>query len=306
MSVCISVIIPCHNGERFLAEAIESVLAQTYAAAEILVIDDGSTDGTKAIATRYPQVRYLYQPQSGVSAARNLGIQESQGDYLLFLDHDDRLLPKALELGVHWLTTYPESGFVFGLCRNIDIHGLPSQGSYRAVLERPYTGEVYPNLLRGESIHPPARQIYQRRVVEAIGGFDPNLTVAEDYDFCLRAAARFPGYCHNEVIAEYREHDVSASSTARPSHHLHSTLQVFRKQQPWIQGKPDYEAAYKAGKQHWCHIYGPYIVYDIAFYLKAGRLTSALTALYLLLRYYPQGVLKGVLDYSRKRSSKVA
>src|ERR1700722_9202668 len=94
-SPLVSVVIPCYNSERYLAEAIESVRRQTYPRTEIIVIDDGSTDGTARIARSSP-VHYFYQPNSGISAARNRGLLHCHGEYVLFLDHDDCLLPKAI------------------------------------------------------------------------------------------------------------------------------------------------------------------------------------------------------------------
>lgn len=93
----ISVIIPVYNGERYLAETIQSILAQTLLPLEIIVVDDGSTDGTAAIAQSFPTlVRYVYQPNQGVAYSLNRGIQLAQGDFLAFLDSDDLWLPEKL------------------------------------------------------------------------------------------------------------------------------------------------------------------------------------------------------------------
>lgn len=288
----ICVIIPCHNGELFLAEAIESVLAQTIPASEIIVVDDGSTDSTQTIAKRYAQVRYFYQPQQGVSAARNLGLKMSQAEYIVFLDHDDRLLPHAFELAIEAFRRYPDCGFVFGTCRNIDADGKLIPTSNRSRLEQPYEQPIYPNLLKGNSAHPPARHLFHRSVFETVGGFDTSLVVAEDYDMYLRVAAAFTGYCHNQVMVEYRDHNISASTTARPSQHLRATLKVLAKQRQCVRGNPELEAAYRHGKRHWCKVYGSHIIYDIAVYLKSGQLHLAIVTLYLLCFHYPQGLLK--------------
>jgi glycosyltransferase involved in cell wall biosynthesis len=291
-SKTISVIIPCYNGERFLAEAIESVLGQTVAATEIIVVDDGSTDATKTIVAGYPQVKYLYQSQQGVSAARNLGLKTSQGEYIVFLDHDDYLLPNALEIGLTAFCQHPNCGFVFGVCRNIDTSGKLIQGSHRAVLERPYPQPIYPNILKGNSVHPPARHLFHRSVFETVGEFDSTLTVAEDYDMYLRIAAAFPGHCHNQEVVAYRNHNDSVSTVARPSLHLLATLKVLQKQQPIIRQNPQYQAAYRQGKQHWIKIYGRHMVYDIKPYLQAKQLRLAALTFYLLLRYYPKALIQ--------------
>lgn len=288
----ISVIIPCYNGERFLSEAIESVLEQSLPAQEIIVVDDGSTDATKQVAMRYPQVRYIYQVKQGVSAARNLGLRMSQGKYIVFLDHDDRLLPSALEVGVHYLTQFPEAGFAFGRCRNIDAQGQLIEDSSRSILARPYEHPIYPNILKGNSVHPPARHLFQRTVFDVVGEFDTSLTVAEDYDMYLRVAAAFPGYSHNHTVVEYRDYQSSASATARPSQHLLASMRVLDKQKPVVRHNREYQAAYRVGRKHWQQIYSRFVVYDIAVYLKAGKVDRALIALYLLLRYYPQGLVQ--------------
>ena len=99
----VSVVIPCYNQAHFLGEAIESVLAQTYPHREIVVVDDGSPDNTREVASRYPGVRYVRQENQGLAAARNTGLRHSSGSYLVFLDADDRLLPEALEVGLRQL-----------------------------------------------------------------------------------------------------------------------------------------------------------------------------------------------------------
>src|SRR5919107_192619 len=103
----VSVVIPCYNQAHFLSEAIESVLAQTYPYFEIIVVDDGSTDNTSEVAGRYSGVRCIRQDNQGLSGARNSGLRHSKGEYLVFLDADDRLLPQALEVGLECLRAYP-------------------------------------------------------------------------------------------------------------------------------------------------------------------------------------------------------
>ena len=98
----VTVVIPCYNGAAYLAEAIQSGLMQSHSSVEVLVIDDGSTDGSPAIAQGYP-VRYIRQENRGLSSARNTGIAQSRGQYLVFLDADDRLLPDAIASGLRVL-----------------------------------------------------------------------------------------------------------------------------------------------------------------------------------------------------------
>src|SRR4051794_5813716 len=109
----VSVVIPTYNYARFIERALVSVLGQTHRPAEVLVIDDGSTDETATVVDRYAtRVRYLRQENSGVSAARNAGVESSTGDLVAFLDADDEWVPNKLELQVEALTKRPEAGLV--------------------------------------------------------------------------------------------------------------------------------------------------------------------------------------------------
>src|ERR671910_1122682 len=119
----VSVVIPCYNQAHFLGEAIESVLSQSYPHHEIVVVDDGSTDDTSEVASRYDGVRLVRQENRGLAGARNTGIRHSEGDYLVFLDADDRLLPEALRAGVECFESHPECAFVFGRFRYISVDG---------------------------------------------------------------------------------------------------------------------------------------------------------------------------------------
>src|SRR5690242_15112878 len=108
----VSVVIPCFNQAQFLNEAIDSALRQTCPPAEVLVVDDGSDDNTAAIVAGYPSVRYLLQTHRGLAAARNTGLRHVQGTYVLFLDADDRLLSRAVAVGMATLRERPECAFV--------------------------------------------------------------------------------------------------------------------------------------------------------------------------------------------------
>jgi glycosyltransferase involved in cell wall biosynthesis len=110
----VSVIIPVYNSEKYLSEAIESVLAQTYQAFELIIIDDGSSDRSREIATSYPMVNYIYQQNSGVAAARNKGIKIAKGDFLAFLDADDLWMPEKLALQMEAFARDPSLEIVTG------------------------------------------------------------------------------------------------------------------------------------------------------------------------------------------------
>src|SRR5215212_9805350 len=117
----VSIIIPCYNQAYFLGEAIDSILAQGYPHFEIVVVDDGSTDNTAEVAARYLEVRCIRQDNRGQASARNTGLHQSRGSYLVFLDADDRLLPSALQEHLECMKEHPERAFVSGHYREIAV-----------------------------------------------------------------------------------------------------------------------------------------------------------------------------------------
>lgn len=284
----VSVIIPCYNGARFLAEAIESVLAQTYSHFEIIVVDDGSTDGTSEVAARYSGVRYIHQENQGVSAARNHGAQESQSHYLVFLDHDDRLLPDALEIGVECFDAHPECGFVFGLCRLISGDGslLPSEKIQKANYQDHASYEMQ---LSGRSLVPPSTAIFRREVFELVGGFDILVDLGEDYEMYLRISRAYPIYCHNRVIVEYRLHQGNRSRSAAKG--LKALLRILDEQWEHIKENRKYISAYKKGKRQWRKLFGRLLPFEVFRNLKARKLNAAAHGILLFLQHYPQGLV---------------
>jgi glycosyltransferase involved in cell wall biosynthesis len=199
----VSVIIPLYNLGRFVGEAIESTLAQTIGrdALEVIVIDDGSTDGGGDVARRYAgPVRCHRQENRGLSAARNAGLGLSHAPFVTFLDADDRVLPEKLEAQLAGFAAHPEAGLVYTGWRHIDEsgHPLPQRGWSR------YTGDVLGHLLLGNLIHPHAALV-RRELVERAGGFDESLTSVEDWDLWLRISrAGALWHCIDRPLAEYR------------------------------------------------------------------------------------------------------
>src|SRR5207245_5342110 len=154
----VSVIIPCYNQAHFLGEAIESVLAQSYPHFEIIVVDDGSTDNTEEVAGSYPEVRCLRQANQGQAAARNVGLGQSCGEYAVFLDADDRLMPEALAVGLAGFAAHPDCAFVAGHHRWISADGFPLQEIPPHSVEK----EHYAELLRRNYIAMLATVMYRR------------------------------------------------------------------------------------------------------------------------------------------------
>ena len=246
----VSVVIPCYNHAQFLAQAIESVLAQSYSNVEIIVVNDGSTDNTAEVVKGYTPVRYVYQKNAGRSNARNTGLEQSRGEFLVFLDADDRLLPHALETGVCCMHEHPECAFVSGHCHTIDSSGaiLPSPKQLRVEHEH------YLQLLRGGNyIWCPATVLYQRHIFDFVHGFNPAVIPVEDYELYLRITRNFPVHCHSKVIAEYRQH---SSNTSRDVATMNrAALATHSAQWAFVKANTSYREAYDAGTQFWQNHY---------------------------------------------------
>ena len=280
----ISVVIPCYNQAHYLGEAIESVLAQSYPYFEIVVIDDGSTDNTSEVAGRYPRVRCIRQDNQGLSAARNTGLRHSEGEYVVFLDADDRLLPEALEAGIECLKAHPECVLTFGSYRLI-----ASDGSFLKQRRQPVVDkDGYAALLKRNYIGVPAVVMYRRAVFASVGGFDSSVDASADADMYLRIARRFAVCGHEKVVADYRQHGVNMSGN--PARMLRASLTVLRKQRRHAKGNKKYEEAYKAGTRNRRWRYGDRLVEEVRAYAREREWKRALESILVLVRYYPQGI----------------
>jgi hypothetical protein len=180
----ISVIVPAYNQGHYLEEAIGSVVAQSYEDWEIIVVDDGSTDNTRAVATSFSddRVRYHYQSNQGLSAARNTGISLATGDYISFLDSDDLFLPQKLELLLTLLESQPELGFAAGEAIFIDGDG---QRLNKYMKKGPPLD--LSELLLGNPFHV-GSVLVRKRWLDRVGTFDEVLRACEDWDLWLRLA----------------------------------------------------------------------------------------------------------------------
>lgn len=280
----VSIIIPCYNGRQFISEAIESALAQSYSRVEILVIDDGSTDESPEIAQRYP-VRLVRGTHLGVSAARNLGIRESHGEYLVFLDSDDRLLPGGVAAGL--LALQQNSTCVMA----VGAHHLISQSGERTATRPKPTRpkNVYELLLRSNFIECTASAVYRQSCFRNNFGFKHCLRGAEDYDLYLRLARQAPICCHNQVVSEYRLHPRSASRNSAMM--LAHTLAVVSEQWPFARKSLRSVVAYISGSLSWRRKYGRQLTVELAMSESDLSPQDAKAARRLLAHSYPQGLL---------------
>lgn len=206
----ISIIIPTYNAAKYLQQAINSALAQTYSKREIIIVDDGSTDSTSQILAEYGSaIRVVHQANQGSAAACNAGVAVAQGEYIAFLDADDVWLPEKLARQIEY-------------CGNIAIShtdsicfgdALPSE-IRRSSFEPPYSGRVLKELLIRNFITK-STVLMHRQLFLDLGGFDPSYIAVEDWPFFLKVCAEHDlGYLP-EAVVRYRVHKKSKSMEGR-------------------------------------------------------------------------------------------
>ncbi len=216
--------VAAYNAERHLAETLESIRSQTFGDLEIIVVDDGSTDGTPGLVAKYPEVRYLYQPNRGQPPARNTGIRAARGVYVAFVDADDLWLPSKLEKQARYLAGHPEAAWVYSdaivfdsktgqiICRIGDRIKL-------------HEGSVLRPLLLGCFIPSPT-PVIRRDVLEEAGLFDESTDrrIGEDWNMWLRIAEKYPVAFINVPLALVRVHDENMTRAAN----VHQAYQCKR------------------------------------------------------------------------------
>jgi glycosyltransferase involved in cell wall biosynthesis len=266
----VSVIIPCFRQAQYLGDAIESVLAQTYPHVEIVVVDDGSPDNTAEVAARYPGVRCIRPSNGGVSAARNLGIQSSTGSFLIFLDADDWLLPRAVEDGLACLARHPEAAFVSGRFRFVAADGATLYGRQGHGVEHHH----YAEMLRRNYVAALCTVMFRRSVFETVSGFSPAFSVCADYDLYLRVLRDFPAACHDAEVAAYRRHGLGISTHVDQL--LREALAALEAQRPALRGDPQLIAAYRSGRRFWKVVAADTIARQVRADWQNGRRRSAI------------------------------
>lgn len=288
----VTVVIPCYQQAQYLGEAIESVLAQTYPHLEIVVVDDGSTDNVGAIASRYPGVRCIREPNSGAAAARNAGIRNSNGDFLIFLDADDRLLPQGVQAGVQALEARQECGAAIGTYRRTTFDNRPLETH-----EQPPVNErQYEQMMEDNWAGFPARAIYRRSLFEHVRGFDTAIDGTADFELNLAIAREFPIASHETMVAEHREHASNMSDDA--SKMLSETLVAMRRQRPHVKGDPERKRAYRRGMRSWKRYWGDLLAAQVRREMRERRFGEALRGAAKLARHRP-GALPRLLGRDR-------
>ena len=226
----VSVVIPVHNGERYVGEAIQSILSQSYRPLEVIVIDDGSLDATARAVGQFSEARYIRQEHQGVSAARNRGLQEAKGELITFLDHDDILLPDSIRRRAEYMRSHPEVWCLIARHRSFlekDIDRAPwihaaefTEGAY---------GFGY--------------LMARTSVLAGLGGFDPEWRTGEEVELFFRAkAAGYEIAKLPEITVLRRVHarNLSRNVAAMRVNLVRSARQTIRKKRQ-LEEKPDAE-----------------------------------------------------------------
>ncbi len=199
----VSVIIPTYNRSDLVCNAVDSVLAQTFSNYELIVVDDGSTDGTEKKMRKYSgKLKYIYQNNKGVSSARNRGIRESSSEYICFLDSDDLWKKRKLEIQFDEMKKNPE--FHISYTDEIWIrNGLRVNPRKK---HKKFSGDLFEKSLEMCIISASSVMI-KREIFDKVGYFDENLEVCEDYDLWLRISKDYPvHFIDKPLIIKYGGH----------------------------------------------------------------------------------------------------
>ena len=210
----VSVLVPVYMGERFIAEAIESALNQTYRHLEVVLVNDGSPDKSSDVIRRYlsdSRVRYLEQPNGGVAAARNSALRASSGKYVAFLDQDDLWLPDKLERQVAFLETHPDAALVHARQDYVDDNGRRVESEFINV--EPVKGQCFRALFDRNRIAV-LTVLARRSVIEEVGGFNTLASGGDDYELWLRISWNYPIGFLDQIVGHYRVHSNNVSHDA--------------------------------------------------------------------------------------------
>lgn len=238
----VSVIIPAYNVAPYIGETLDSLLVQTHADWEAVVVNDGSTDGLDDVLARYadePRIRVVDQANTGLAGARNRGIAEARADVIALLDGDDRYRPAYLETMLAALAADPGLGFVF--CDAI-MFGTPTREGRRFSEFEPQDGPVTLTRVILRQINIFGSTTIRRAALDEVGGFDPRLRACEDLDLWLRILAAGYGAARvDAALVEYRRRTDSLS--AAPIKLNEAAVAVYERLAATLAGRPEQRAA---------------------------------------------------------------
>jgi glycosyltransferase involved in cell wall biosynthesis len=247
----VSIIIPTYNRAHWLREAVESVCRQTVQDFELIIIDDGSTDGTAETLHHISRpFVYRFQNNQGVSQARNQGILTARGKWMAFLDSDDLWLPKKLETQMHFFSKNPEAL----ICQTEEIWIRNGRRVNPGKKHQKYSGDIFVPSLKLCLVSPSAVMM-RRDLLEKVGLFDETLPACEDYDLWLRIAAHYPIYLLDEPLVVKRgghPDQLSRTTPALDRLRIRSLVKLLRSGQLT---EAQYTAAFQELETK-CRIYG--------------------------------------------------
>jgi glycosyltransferase involved in cell wall biosynthesis len=300
----VSIVITCYNQGRYLADAIRSALGQCADwrcnPIEVVVVDDGSTDRTRSVAAGFPQIRYLFQQNQGLSAARNSGLAASRGQYVCFLDADDVLLPEAIEAGLNAFNQQPLCAFVYGDFLDVDEQCVPLSTPRGPRVAR----EHYRAFLEGNFIGMHATVLYRSDALRCAGGFDVRLRRCEDYEVYLRLARQFEVREHGAIVAHYRQH--AANMSLDHAAMLRAALAVLKLQRPHVRPDADLRRALRLGMANWREYYGGFLFAEVKWQRHAFGLSwKTCRSLWTLAGLLPRAVIARGIGMGRSRLRKM-
>ncbi|WP_066406957.1 glycosyltransferase family 2 protein [Flavisolibacter tropicus] len=221
----VSVILPCYNYGRYLSDALESLLAQTYTTWECIIVNDGSTDETEEVAKRFAQkdtrFKYIYQKNSGVSMARNQALQAAAGTYFQLLDADDILEKDKLKLQVAYLEENPEIDLMYSsmiFFKEADPNYVVGPKLMHDKQPVSGSGEALLKQLLDDNLFLPGCMFFRRSLYEEVGLFKKGIEGIEDWDYCYRAALLQKTFFHDSrsgTCLLVRSHDNNASNNSK-------------------------------------------------------------------------------------------
>jgi glycosyltransferase involved in cell wall biosynthesis len=215
----VSIILPAYNSKRFILQTVNSVLAQDWRDFELLVIDDGSTDGTANIVQGLDErIKVIRQENKGIAGARNVGIDAATGDFIALLDHDDLWHPEKLSAQLKCFALHPKAGCVYStFIRWVDETPpiFPVEHLDPANIDPEFSGWIYHKLLITNSVFL-SSAMFRREVMREIGYFDPALPPADDWDFNIRVSRKYSFSQLRQTTALYRVHNGQTSRIVSP------------------------------------------------------------------------------------------
>ena len=273
----VSVIIPAYNGEnRYLGQAIESVLAQTYQDREIIVVDDASTDDTEAVVRKFPQARYVRRLHNGgQAAARNEGARIAQGTFLAFLDQDDLWEPTLLEETLPILQADPDAAVVH--CDGYQVSEQNDILEYDAAIK--HTFSITQILRNGHDVAT-SGSLFRKHCFEAIGGYDEALFIWEDIDLAIRLSQRFRLLHLPQPLYRHRLYTRNASRDIPSERALQGRKRFLEKHEGACDGN---RTLTQALHRDWAQYYSD----EGKFHMRMGRHREARTSFLESLRHCP-------------------